>query len=439
MDVIRCDEPSYLIWKWRPSGDVNSKSERDKDKAMRENAIRFGSSLRVKDGEVAAFVYPQKNGNFQDFIVGPFDETIKTANFPVLASIIGQVFDDKSPFQAEIYFINIAGITQISFGVPFFDVFDPRFLDFAVPIAVRGKLTFKLVDYKAFIKLHRLINFDLEDFKKQVKSAIAQYVKAVISNAPSDQGIPVLQLDRKILQCKEIIENFIKPRLADEFGVVVSSVDIDAIEADKDNDGYKHLMSVTRDIAAQTTQAQANVSIKNMQDSQAINAKNMEESMRIQRKAAELQVEGANFTVHQLNQQTDVAKIAAESLGKMGQGASMGGGSLNPGAMMAGMAMGGVAGQQMAGMMGNMMQGMNQPSTGGMPPPPPIVQYNVAVNGQTTGPFTLEQLTQMVQSGQFTDKSMVWKAGMTGWVAAGTVQELASLFAQTPPPPPPPV
>jgi hypothetical protein len=105
---------------------------------------------------------------------------------------------------------------------------------------------------------------------------------------------------------------------------------------------------------------------------------------------------------------------------------------------MAGMAMGGMIGQQMTGMMGNMMQGMNQPPAGGMPPPPPIVRYNVAVNGQTTGPFALEQLAQMVQSGQFTDKSLVWKAGMTGWAAAGTVQELASIFTQTPPPPPPP-
>jgi mannose/fructose/N-acetylgalactosamine-specific phosphotransferase system component IIB len=357
-------------------------------------------------------------------------------------------FGGASPFQAEIYFINIAGINQIPFGVPFFDVFDPRFLDFAVPIAVRGKFTFKLVDYKAFIKLHRLINFNLEDFKKQIKSAIVKYVKDAVSNAPSNHGIPVLQLERKILQINELVENQIKTRMAEEFGVVVSSVDIDTIEAAQDSEGYQKLMSVTRDIAGQTTQAQAEVNIKNMQDTQAINAENMAESLRIQREEAQrfqkLQTEGANFAVHQLNQQTLVAATAAESLGKMGQGASMGngsGGGFNPGAMMAGMAMGGMAGQQMAGMMGGMMQGMNQQqgggAPGGMPPPPPVVQYNVAVNGQTTGPFSMQQLAQMVQSGQLTNNSMVWKAGMAGWAAAGTVQELAPLFTQAPPSPPP--
>lgn len=50
IDEIRCDEPSYLIWKWHPSGVQPGQT-------VRENAIRWGSSLRVKDGEVAVFVY----------------------------------------------------------------------------------------------------------------------------------------------------------------------------------------------------------------------------------------------------------------------------------------------------------------------------------------------------------------------------------------------
>ena len=70
MDEIRCDEPSYLIWKWHPSG-VQSGA------GVRENSIRWGSSLRVKDGEVAVFVYKQQNGTMQDFIVGPFDQYVE--------------------------------------------------------------------------------------------------------------------------------------------------------------------------------------------------------------------------------------------------------------------------------------------------------------------------------------------------------------------------
>jgi membrane protease subunit (stomatin/prohibitin family) len=168
MDVIRCDKKEYLVWKWRPSGEANS--------TRRENAIRFGSSLRVKDGEVAVFFYKQKDGGMQDFIVGPFDQTIKTANFPVLTSIVGLAYGGASPFQAEVYFINLAGNTQIRFGIPYFDIFDPRFLDFAVPTAAHGTITFNITDYKNFIKLNRLINFDMEDFNRQIKDAVTKYI-----------------------------------------------------------------------------------------------------------------------------------------------------------------------------------------------------------------------------------------------------------------------
>ena len=196
MDVIRCDEQEYLIWKWRPSGSANSTNK--------ENSIRYGSSLRVKDGEVAVFVYKQKDHTIQDFIVGPYDDTIKTANFPVLTSIVGSVFGGSSPFQAEIYFINLEGNNQIKFGIPWFDVYDPRFIDLGVPCAVRGTLTFNITDYKNFIQLNRLVHFDLDDFKKQIKDFFHRKTKSVILNTPQDNNIPLMQIERRIDEISEI-------------------------------------------------------------------------------------------------------------------------------------------------------------------------------------------------------------------------------------------
>ena len=185
MDEIRCDEPSYLIWKWHPAGVQLGEGNR-------ENAIRLGSSLRVKDGEVAVFVYRQKNGTMQDFIEGPFDQILKTANLSVLASIVGLAYEGGTPFQAEVYFINLAKIIQVKFGVPFFDVYDPRFADFGVPVAVRGTVSFSISDYREFIKLHRLNNFSLDDFQKQIRDAACRYVKDSVANAPAAHSIPVI-------------------------------------------------------------------------------------------------------------------------------------------------------------------------------------------------------------------------------------------------------
>ena len=434
MNVIRCDEQDYMVWKWRPAGqNVNSTS--------RENSIRWGSSLRVKDGEVAVFVYKQKDGTMQDFIEGPFDETIKTANFPVLSSILGLAYGGDSPFQAEVYFINLQGNNQLKFGVPYFPVFDPRLPDHGVPVAVRGTITFSLVNYKEFIKLNRLINFDHEQFLKQVKDAIAKYVKGVVTNIPQDMGIPAVHIERKILEVNDLIEKYLKPRLEADFGVTMKALDISALEIDKEDPTYHELYRLTAGNTAKTLDAQTDVNIKNMQDTQAINAANMEETLRVQReemqRAQRLQTETNFMGAHALDQQTEVLKTGAQSLGQMGSMGGGGGGS-NPAGMMTGMMMGGAMGQQMAGMVNSMGQQMQNAMN--TPPPMPNVQYHVSVNGMQMGPFNMQQLQQMAQSGQLTPQTYVWKQGMANWDFVCNVPELASLFAApgTPPPPPPP-
>lgn len=432
MDVIRCDEKDYLIWKWRP--DVDEAENLSK----KENAIRYGSSLRVKDGEVAVFVYTQKDGKMQDFIEGPFDDTIKTANFPVLSSIVGLAFGGSSPFQAEIYFINLAKINQVQFGVPYFDVADPRFLDFAVPVAVRGVINFKITDYKEFIKLHRLVEFNLQDFQAQIHSAVRRYVKELVTNIPSEKGIPVIQLERKIREINEGVNQLVKPRLQNDFGVSVTEVDISEIEIDKQSDGYQKLMSVTQNVTTQTSLAQAAVNIKQMQDMQRVQ---IEEMQRAQR----LQTESANISAHQLDQQAAVGIAGAEAFGKMG---ANGGGQINvsgngfsPAGMMVGMTLGSAIGQNMAGMMRGILGGeanqMAQGKFGSIPIPPVPSIYNVAVNGQSTGPYTVTALAQMVASGQITKESLVWKKGMKDWQSAGTLAELSALFGTNVPPIPP--
>ena len=64
--------------------------------------------------------------------------------------------------------------------------------------------------------------------------------------------------------------------------------------------------------------------------------------------------------------------------------------------------------------------------------------YFVAINNQQAGPFDMSALQQKVRDGSLTRSSLVWKQGMSGWVAADTVPELQSLFAALPPPLPNP-
>ena len=423
MDEIRCDEPNYLIWKWHPVGSELGNNNR-------ENAIRWGSSLRVKDGEVAVFVYKQDNGIMEDFIAGPFDETIKTKNFPVLASIVGLAYEGGTPFQAEVYFINLAQIIQVRFGVPFFDVYDPRFSDFGVPVAVRGTVSFSIKDYREFIKLHRLTSFNLDEFQAQIRDAVTRYVKDTVANAPASHNIPLVQIETKTAQINDAIEYDLSERLKENFGVNISGVDIGAIEIDKSSDGYAQLMAVTKEIETAKVKAQTEDYIERLRIQR-------EEGQYAQHKATQ----SSNMGAFQVEKQAEVGIAGAEALGRMGENGAGGvdlggGGGFNPAAMMAGMALGGAVGQNIAGTMNGMMSGTMPAQSTTTPPPIPNTLYHVAINGQAAGPFDMNTLQQMVASGQFTPDSLIWKNGMAQWAKANTVEEIKQLFGSVPPIPP---
>lgn len=407
MNVIRCDEAEYLVWKWRPEGQtVNT--------TTRENSIRFGSSLRVKDGEVVVFVYKKDGSQVMDFIVGPYDGTIKTDNFPVLAEIIGTAFGGESPFQAEIYFINLQLNNQIKFAIPYFDVADPRSLDITVPFAVRGSITFNLTDYKNFIKLNRLVDFDLEAFSSQIKGVVTKYVKSFVANYPAENQLPVLQLERKVVEIGDMIQSRLAPTFENDFGINLKRFDISAIEPDKESEGYLEFSRLTKE--QQLRRAE-------------IDTENYE-------RQARLSTESQFIQAHAIDVQGDVMKTAAQSMGQSGT-MDIGGG-MNPAGMMMGMAMGGAMGQTMAGMMGGMSQATQmggQPVSA--PPAPSTVTFMVANNGQQSGPYTIPQIQQFIASGQITRQTYVWRQGMAQWAFAESVPELSGLFAPTPPPMPP--
>ena len=439
MNVIRCDLKEYIVWKWRPQFNDSD------DPGQRANFVRWGSSLRVKDGEMAVFVYRGANSDNHDnhdFIMGPYDGTIESANLPVISRLVGLAYGggQGGPFQAEVYFINLQGNNQVLFGIPFFDVFDSRYPDLAVPVSARGTITFNLTDFRTFIKLNRLIDFNTMDFKNQIRGALTKYMKHVIINMAGEQDMSVMRLESKILEISEQAQLYISKRFAEDFGVNLKALDIEAITLQKDSEGYRQLKGLTVGIVSRTVQAQADANIRNMEQMQEWNSENIRATMAIQRdemqRAQRLQTETAYMSAHALDQQAEVGKQFAAAMGQSGA-MNAGGGQMNPAGMMAGMMMGGAMGQQMAGMMNQMGQVANQ----GMQQPPqqPQMNYHVLIGGQQSGPHNTSQLSQLIASGQLTPDTYVWANGMANWDFAKNT-EVNALFPATPPVPPvPPV
>lgn len=382
MDVIRCDEQDYLIWKWQPE-------TKKQGKTNKENAIRFGSSIRVKDGEVAVLVYRQKNGVLQDFLVGPYDDILKTDNLPVLTEILGVAYDGKSPFQAEVYYINLSSIIQIPFVIPYFDVYDPRFDDFACPVTVRGKITFSIVNHEQFIKLHRLINFSLEQFSEQVKSGIQKYTKHFIGNAPRKYGFPVVQIERFILELSDALKIKLTSEMLNDFGVTLKRVDIHSIECDKNSEEYKKLYKLT---GKQTTKKVIFETNMGMIDSALTDIDDLTDS-HARRKIDREDVQRRN-------------KLSAEKEFE-------------------------ISSDWYSKFFDIFKKKDSNPIVSDVQAEP---QYFISINGESKGPFNKNSVSEMIKANIINNQTFIWREGMKEWKKISEIPEFTSFFMPPPPP-----
>lgn len=394
LDVIRCDKKSYLVWKWRPAGAELGESSR-------ENGIRWGSSIRVKEGSAAVFVYSVDGRLAQDYIEGPADTTVETMNLPVISSFVERLYNGNAPFQAEVYFINLAETIQTKFAVQYFDVYeaDPELSEFCVPIAVRGSIDFKIGDVDHFIKLHRLDNFSVEELTAQIKDAVIENVKSTVANAPEQYGIPVVQIERKISEIKADVLARLREKINTDYGVELKDISIAALDIDKESKGYNDLISVTKDLTIENRKARNKIDIKDMVANQKLGVFGKAANMFVD-------VKENAYARRKQTQRQYSNEVEQELAGRIG-----------------------AAGAKIISALNSKNNSGNaQGSNGVVPPPVPVVSYHIVMYGKPAGPYDMDALKQMVDEGGLKPNSLVWTKGMDNWVEAGKVDALAGLF-----------
>lgn len=352
---------------------------------------------------------------------------------------------------------NLSKGSQLNFAIPYFDVFDPRLQDYGVPVSVHGAVVYAIEDMDLFHSVNRNEGYSDETFKNKLRGQLTKFIKSVVSNAPSDAQIPVVQIERKIFEISELIQQRVTPQVEKLFGITIRSLDITGINVDKESRGYRELKALTADLEKERMMAQHNAQISNFnlnndlqqdmlkkqselnldamgrkqeldlggqEELQRMNLENQRETMRIQReemqRASRLQTEQTFMGAHQANLNAGVLNNATDNGINAFRQQTMGG-------------------MNNIGQMGGAPQMPGQKGMGGAPQMPgmgaavPQVQYYIGINGQQYGPCDWNKLQQLVQQGQFTQQSYVWKNGMAQWEFAGNVAELAPLFQGTAP------
>ena len=352
---------------------------------------------------------------------------------------------------------NLSKGSQLNFAIPYFDVFDPRLQDYGVPVSVHGAVVYAIEDMDLFHSVNRNEGYSDETFKNKLRGQLTKFIKSVVSNAPSDAQIPVVQIERKIFEISELIQQRVTPQVEKLFGITIRSLDITGINVDKESRGYRELKALTADLEKERMMAQHNAQISNFnlnndlqqdmlkkqselnldamgrrqeldlggqEELQRMNLENQRETMRIQReemqRASRLQTEQTFMGAHQANLNAGVLNNATDNGINAFRQQTMGG-------------------MNNMGQMGGAPQMPGQKGMGGAPQMPgmgatiPQVQYYIGVYGQQYGPCDWNKLQQLVQQDQLTQQSYVWKNGMAQWEFAGNVAELAPLFQGTAP------
>lgn len=352
---------------------------------------------------------------------------------------------------------NLSKGSQLNFAIPYFDVFDPRLQDYGVPVSVHGAVVYAIEDMDLFHSVNRNEGYSDETFKNKLRGQLTKFIKSVVVNAPIDAQIPVVQIERKIFEISELIQQRVTPQVEKLFGITIRSLDITGINVDKVSRGYRELKALTADLEKERMMAQHNAQISNFnlnndlqqdmlkkqselnldamgrrqeldlggqEELQRMNLENQRETMRIQReemqRASRLQTEQTFMGAHQANLNAGVLNNATDNGINAFRQQSMGG-------------------MNNMGQMGGAPQMPGQKGMGGAPQMPgmgaavPQVQYFIGINGQQYGPCDWNKLQQLVQQGQLTQQSYVWKNGMAQWEFAGNVAELAPLFQGTAP------
>ena len=352
---------------------------------------------------------------------------------------------------------NLSKGSQLNFAIPYFDVFDPRLQDYGVPVSVHGAVVYAIEDMDLFHSVNRNEGYSDETFKNKLRGQLTKFIKSVVVNAPIDAQIPVVQIERKIFEISELIQQRVTPQVEKLFGITIRSLDITGINVDKESRGYRELRALTADLEKERMMAQHNAQISNFnlnndlqqdmlkkqselnldamgrkqeldlggqEELQRMNLENQRETMRIQReemqRASRLQTEQTFMGAHQANLNAGVLNNATNNGINAFRQQTMGG-------------------MNNMGQMGGAPQMPGQKGMGGAPQMPgmgaavPQVQYYIGINGQQYGPCDWNKLQQLVQQGQLTQQSYVWKNGMAQWEFAGNVAELAPLFQGTAP------
>ena len=176
-----------------------------------------------------------KGGQALDWF-GPGRHTLDTANIPLLNKLINLPFGGRSPFAAEVWFINKVNSLDVKWGTPTpIQLQDPKYNVF-VPLRAFGQFGIKISDSKAFLQklVGTLPTFTSSDIIKYFRGSYLTKVKDDLSEYLVMKKISVLEINAYINEISESLKKSIGPSFS-EFGIELLNFYVNDINVPEDD------------------------------------------------------------------------------------------------------------------------------------------------------------------------------------------------------------
>lgn len=210
--------------------------------------LSTATQLIVGEGQVAAFI---KGGQLCD-LFGPGTYTLSTNNIPILSKLINLPFGGKTPFTAEIYYVNAATKLDINWGTPDpIQLIDPKY-QIRLRIRAFGQIGLKIKDFGLFVQeligsmnKSEIVSYDsvMDYFKgfliTKVKSCIAQII--------IEDKISALEVSPRLEEISEKLSEMITPDF-EQFGLKLINFYVKSINFPDED--FEKINSILEDKAA---------------------------------------------------------------------------------------------------------------------------------------------------------------------------------------------
>ena len=221
IDLVKWDgTPNIVAWKY-----------------PRDNLSTW-TQLIVNESQEAFVV----RGGVYDGPFGAGRHTLSTENLPLLRSLIGVPFGGKSPFTAEVWYVNRVTNLDVRWGTPdAIPLQDPKY-GIMIPVRAFGQYGIRIVDSKRFLLklVGTLPGFDVDTLSSYLKGVLITRIKTEIANCIARAGISILEVATQLDALSASLKAALIPELA-EYGVALAQFNIHSINVPEDDEAVSTL------------------------------------------------------------------------------------------------------------------------------------------------------------------------------------------------------